>query len=84
MTKYFSGSGQYLNCKILHGGRFSSLDQLYKKFRGNNKLPSPKLNEDQKQEKGLRRKLKSFFPKSGEEQKKGLRRKLRQFSAGNL
>ena len=32
--------------------------------------PSPKLNEDQKQEQGLRRKLKSFFPKSGEDKKR--------------
>ena len=44
------------------GGRFCSLEQLYKKFSGNDVFPSPKLNEDQKQEKGLRRKLKSFFP----------------------
>ena len=43
------------------GERFCSLDQLYKKFSGNDVFPSPKLNEDQKQEKGLRRKLKSFF-----------------------
>ena len=52
------------------GGSFCSLDQLYKKFIGNDAFPSPKLNEDQKQEKGLRQKLKSFFPKSGEDQKK--------------
>ena len=52
------------------GGRFCSLDQLNKKFSGNDAFPSPKLNEDQKQEKGLRRKLKSFFPKSCEDQKK--------------
>ena len=44
------------------GGRFCSHDQLYKKFGGNNVYPSPKLNEDQKQKKGLRRKFKSFFP----------------------
>ena len=43
-------------------GRFCSLDQLYKKFSGNEVFSSPKLIEDQKQEKGLRRKLKSFFP----------------------
>ena len=64
---YFSSKNgfaypQYLNCKILHGGRFCSLDQLYKKFSGNDVFPSPKLNEDQKQEKGFRLKLKSFFP----------------------
>ena len=59
------------------GGRLCSLDQLYKKFSGNDVFPSPKLNEDQKQEKGLRGKLKSFTPKSGEDQKKGLRRNLR-------
>ena len=59
------------------GGRFCSLDQLYKKFSGNDVFPSPKLNEDQKQEKGLCGKLKSFTPKSGEDQKKGLRRNLR-------
>ena len=51
------------------GGRFCSLDQLYKKFCGNDVFPSPKLNEDEKQEKVLRRKLK-FSPKSGEDQKK--------------
>ena len=44
------------------GGRFCSLDQLYKKFSGNDVFSTPKLNEDQKQEKCLRRKLKSFFP----------------------
>ena len=66
------------------GGRFCSLDQLYKKFSGNEVFPSPKLNEDQKQEKGLRRKLKSFYPKSGEEQKKVFAANLQPFSAGNL
>ena len=65
------------------GGRFCSLNQLYKKFCGNDVFPSPKLNEDEKQEKVLRRKMK-FFPKSGEDQKKGLRRRLRPFSAENL
>ena len=35
------------------GGRFCSLDQLYKKFRGNEVFPLSKLNEDQKQEKGF-------------------------------
>ena len=44
------------------GGWFCSLDQLYRKFNGNDEFSSPKLNEDQKQEKGFRRKLKSFFP----------------------
>ena len=43
------------------GGRFCSLDQLNKKFSGNDALPSPKLNEDQKQDQGLRRKVKSIF-----------------------
>ena len=43
-------------------GRFCSLDQLYKKFSGNEVFPSPKLIEDQKQENSLRRKLKSVFP----------------------
>ena len=52
------------------GGRFCSLDQLNKKFSGNEVFPSPKLYEDQKQEKGLCRKLRSFFPKSNEDQKK--------------
>ena len=33
------------------GGRFCGLDQLYKNFSGNDVFPSPKLNEDQKQEK---------------------------------
>ena len=50
------------------GERYCSLDQLYKKFSENDVFPSPKLNEDQTQ--GLCRKLKSFFPKSGEDQKK--------------
>ena len=58
-------------------GRFRSLDQLYKKFSGKDVFPSPKVNEDQKEEKGLPRKLKSFSPKSGEDQKKGFRRNLR-------
>ena len=63
---YFSLTGsnhlpQYLNCKILHGVRFCSLDQLCKKFNGNDVFPKPKLNEEQKQEKCLRRKLNSFF-----------------------
>ena len=44
------------------GGRFCSRDQLYKKFSGNDVFPSWKLIEDQNQEKGLRPKLKSFFP----------------------
>ena len=44
------------------GERFCNLDQLYKKFSGNDAFPSPKLNEDRKQELGLRRKPKSFFP----------------------
>ena len=48
--------------KFCMGGRFSSLDQLYKKFSGNEVFLSPKLNEDQKQEKGLRQKLKSVLP----------------------
>ena len=48
--------------KFCIGVRFCSLDQLYKKFSGNEVFLSPKLNEDQKQEKGLRLKLKSFFP----------------------
>ena len=52
------------------GGRFCNLDQLYKKFSGNEIFSSPKLNEDQKQEKGLRRKLKSFFPEIGWRPKK--------------
>ena len=71
-------------------GRFCNLDQLYKKFIEINVFPSPKLNEDQKQEKGFRRKLKSFFPeirgrpKQKKKKKKGLRRYLRPFSAGNL
>ena len=51
------------------GGRFCSLGQLYKYFSGNYGSPSPKLNKDQNKEKGLRRKLKLFFPKSGEGQK---------------
>ena len=33
------------------GRRFCSLHQLYKKFSENEVFPSPKLNEDQKQEK---------------------------------
>ena len=60
------------------GGRFCGLDQLYKKFSGNDVLRSPKLNEDQKQEKGIRRKL-VIFPRNQMKIKKGLRRKLRPF-----
>ena len=60
-------------------GRFCSLDQIYKKFSGNEAFPPPKLNEDQKQEKGLCQKL-----KSGEDQKKCFRRNLRPFLAENL
>ena len=48
--------------KFCIGGSFCNLDQLYKKFSGNEVFLSPKLNEDQKQGKGLRLKLKSFFP----------------------
>ena len=33
------------------------------------------MNEDQKQEKGIRRKLKSFFPKSGENKQKKKKKK---------
>ena len=51
------------------GGRFFSLDQLYKKFRGNNVFPSPKLNENQKQKKAFAENWSHFFPKSGEDQK---------------
>ena len=72
------------------GGRFCSLDQLYKNFSGNEVFSSPKLNEDQKEEKGLRRKCCVFSTKLGEDQKKkkkikkkGLYRHLRPFSAGN-
>ena len=70
------------------GGRFCSLDQLYKKFSGNDVFPSPKLNEDQKQEKGLHQKLKLFFPeiryRPKKKKEKGLRCNLPPFSAGNL
>ena len=75
------------------GGRFCSLDQLYKKFSRNDVFTSQKLNEDQKQEKGLRRKLKSFSRKSGEDQKKKIfaancdifgRKFVRSFSLGWL
>ena len=66
------------------GGRFCSLDQLYQHFSGNEIFPSPKLNEDQKQGKGFRRKCSVFSTKLGEDQKKGLYRHLRGFSAGNL
>ena len=52
------------------GGRFCILHQLYKKFSGNEVFALPKLNQDQKQEKGLRRKLKSFFPEIRWDQKK--------------
>ena len=38
--------------KFCMGGRFCSLDHLYKKFSGNDVFPSPKLIEDQKQKKG--------------------------------
>ena len=61
-------------------GRFCSLDQLYKKFSGNDVFPLPKLNKDQK--KGLCR---HFSANSGEDQKKkDLRRNLRLFSAEDL
>ena len=52
------------------GGRFCSLDQLYKKFSENDVLPSPKLNEDHKQEKVFAGNWSHFSPKSGEDQKK--------------
>ena len=45
---------QYLNYKILHGGRFCSLDQTYSKvrkyFSGNYVIPSPKSSEGRKKE----------------------------------
>ena len=67
------------------GGRFCSLDQLYKKFNGNDVFPSPKLNEDQKKKRSSPQIWSQFSPKSGKDQKKkGLRRNLRRFSAGNL
>ena len=52
------------------GGTFCSLDQLYKKFSGNDIFPSPTLNEDKKQEKVPRRKLKSFFSRNQVKTKK--------------
>ena len=64
----FSTHIQYLNCKILHGGRFCSLDQLYKKLSGNDVLPLPKLNEDKK--KVFAANWSQFSTKSGEGQKK--------------
>ena len=39
-------------------------------FCGNDVFPSPKVNEDQKQEKHLRQKCSVFPTKSGENQKK--------------
>ena len=49
------------------GGRFCSLDQLYKHFSENEEFPSQKLNEDQKQGKGLRQKWSFFSTKLGED-----------------
>ena len=57
---------QYLNRKILHGVRFCSLDQLYKKFSRNNVFPSPKLNEGQRQKKVFAENWSGFSPKLGE------------------
>ena len=62
------------------GGRFCSLDQRYKKFSGNDVFPPPKLIEDRKQ-KGLRQKLKSFFPEIRWRPKKKV---FAAISAGNL
>ena len=62
------------------GGRFYSLDQLYKKFRENDAFPSPKSNENQKQEQGLRRKLKTFFSRNQVKKKKEKKRSLLQFA----
>ena len=58
------------------GGRFCSLDQLYQNFSENEVFSSPKLNEEQKQEKGLRRKYCVFSTKLGEDQKKKLKKKV--------
>ena len=67
------------------GGRFGSLNQLCKKFRGNYVFPLPKLIKDQIK-KTSSPEIKVIFPRTGEDQKKikGLRRNLRPFSAGNL
>ena len=57
------------------GGRFCSLDQLYKKFSGKDVFPSPKLNEDQKKKSSpqievisprsqMKTKQKSFSPET--------------------
>ena len=58
------GHMQYLNSKILHGGRFRSLDQTHLECESTlvefYVIPLPKLNEDQK--KGFLRKLKCFDP----------------------
>ena len=54
------------------GGRFCSFYQLYKNFSGNDVLLSPKLNEDQKQEKG---KNGNVFTKLDEDQKKKKKKK---------
>ena len=69
------------------GGRFCSLDQLYKKFSRNDVFPSPKLNEDQKKRSSPE--VEVIFPRNQvkteeKKKKKGLRRNLRPFSAGNL
>ena len=58
---------QHLNCKILHGGTllqpWPNAFGMRKYFSKDYIIPSPKLNEHQKQ-KGLCRKLKCFFAKT--------------------
>ena len=70
---------QYLNCKILHGGRFC----------GNYVILSPQLKcffpetrRRPKKKKDLRRKLKCFFPEVNWRPKKGLHRNLGLYSSG--
>ena len=45
------------------GDAFAALTNF--KFSGNDVFPSPKLNEDQKQEKGFAENWSHFSPKSG-------------------
>ena len=51
------------------GKRFCSLDQLYKKFSGNDVFPSPKLNEDQNKKKASP-KIDVIFPRNQVKTKK--------------
>ena len=58
---------QYLNCKILHGERFCSLDQMHSECEGTlveimSFRPRNRVETKRTKQKGLHQKSKSFCP----------------------